>query len=402
MRENWDTYSSISVEALAEKVLADITSGMDDDGVDALCGSAIENYPEAADLTPSDRASLRRLVFCTLRRELEILQDYADDPSVTEIMVNGKDDIFLEHGGRIEKAPVHFESRERLMRVIQRIAAEVGREMNDLNPIVDARLSDGSRVNAVNSNIAINGPILTIRKFNKSRMSMSDLIRQGDISPEAAEFLRKVVKSGYNIFVSGGTSSGKTTLLNILSDMIPPEERLIVIEDSAELQIRSHDNVVRLEARNANAQGKGEVSIRDLIRTSLRMRPDRIIVGEVRGGEVVDMLAAMSTGHDGSLSTGHANSPAGMLLRLETLFLAASGFPLDAVRGQIAGAIDLFVHLARTSDGHRRVVEISEVAGYENGVIRLNTLFEYYPGEGLRAVGSGLVNTAKLRLAGEL
>jgi len=375
---------------------------MDDAGVDELCAAAIDDFPEAIDLSPRERSKLKRLVFCMLRRELEILQDLADDPSVTEIMVNGKDDIFIEHSGRIEKAPVHFESAERLTRVIQRIAAGVGREINDLNPIVDARLSDGSRVNAVNSNIAINGPILTIRKFNRSRMSMADLIRQGDISSDAAAFLGRLVRSGYNIFVSGGTSSGKTTFLNILSDLIPPEERLIVIEDSAELQIRNHENLVRMEARNANAQGKGAVTIRDLIRTSLRMRPDRIIVGEVRGGEVVDMLAAMSTGHDGSLSTGHANSPAGMLLRLETLFLSASGFPLDAVRGQIAGAIDIFVHLARTPDGHRRVTEITEVAGYEQGVIRLNSLFEYTPGEGLKATGNELINTAKLRLAGEL
>lgn len=402
MRGNWDTFKSVSVGSIADEVRRKIASDMDDEAVDLLCRKAVEEYPPAMDFSAQDRARLQRLVFCTLRCELEILQDLADDPEVTEIMVNGCGNIFLERAGRMQRADISFESPERLTRVIQRIAAAVGREMNDLNPIVDARLSDGSRVNAVNANIAINGPILTIRKFNRSRISMNDLMRQGDISPEAAGFLGKLVRSGYNIFVSGGTSSGKTTFLNVLSDMIPPQERIIVIEDSAELQIRGHDNIVRMEAKNANAQGRGGVSIRDLIRTSLRMRPDRIIVGEVRGGEVVDMLAAMSTGHDGSLSTGHANSPRGMLLRLETLFLAASGFPLEAVRGQIAGAIDLFVHLARTADGHRRVMEISEVLGYENGVIGLNTLFEYCPGEGLKASGNKLVNTAKLRLAGEL
>lgn len=402
MRENWDSFSGISVDSLAERVRRRMSADMDDASIDGLCGRIVEDCPASIELSASERASLRRLVFCTLRRELEILQDFAEDASVTEIMVNGKNDVFLERAGRMERAGIRFESTERLVRVIQRIAAGVGREINDLNPIVDARLSDGSRVNAVNSNIAINGPILTIRKFGKSRMSMQDLIRQGDISPDAAEFLAGLVRSGYNIFVSGGTSSGKTTFLNVLSDMIPRHERLIVIEDSAELQIRGHENIVRMEARSANAQGKGAISIRDLIRTSLRMRPDRIIVGEVRGSEVVDMLAAMSTGHDGSLSTGHANSPRGMILRLETLFLSASGFPLDAVRGQIAEAIDLFVHLARTSDGHRRVMEISEVSGYENGYIGLNKIFEFIPGEGLMATGNRLVNVGKLRLAGEL
>jgi len=397
----------VSVLRLAQSVRERISPASGDGDVLRICKDVC--YSELAGkrcgIRSRSYAEMKRtvrLVYCTLRCELEILQDLADDPQVTEIMVNGPGAVFIERGCGIERSDVFFETPRQLEQVIQRLAARVGREMNELNPIVDARLSDGSRINAVGANVAIGGPILTIRKFNKGRMTMEDLVAQGDICPQAAEMLKLLVECRYNIFVSGGTSSGKTTFLNILSDMIPPHERLIVIEDSAELQIRGHENIVRMEAKSANAQGKGAVSIRDLIRTSLRMRPDRIIVGEVRGSEVVDMLAAMSTGHDGSLSTGHANSPRGMLLRLETLFLSASGFPLEAVRGQIAGAIDLFVHLARTADGHRRVMEISEVAGYEDGVIGLNKIFEYVPGEGLRATGNDLVNCGKLRLAGEL
>ena len=342
-----------------------------------------------------------RLVYCTLRCELEILQDLADDPQVTEIMVNGPGAVFIERGSGIERSDVFFETPRQLEQVIQRLAARVGREMNELNPIVDARLSDGSRINAVGANVAIGGPILTIRKFNKGRMTMDDLVAQGDISPEAARLLKLLVECRYNIFVSGGTSSGKTTFLNVLSDHIPPQERVIVIEDSAELQIRLHQNLVRLEAKGANAQGRGAVTIKDLIRASLRMRPDRIIVGEVRGAEVVDMLAAMSTGHDGSLSTGHANSASGMIGRLETMFLSDTNFPIDAVRGQIAQSIDVFVHLARTQDGHRRVIEISEVRGVGNGEVKLAQLFRYAPDEGLVPTGEKLRSVEKLRLRGK-
>ena len=341
-----------------------------------------------------------RAVYCTLRCELEILQDLADDPNVKEIMVNGPGAVFIERGRGIEQSDICFESAEQLEQVIRRLAAGVGREMNELSPIVDARLSDGSRINAVGANIAIGGPILTIRKFNKSRMTMEDIVSQGDISAEAAEFLAMLVASRYNVFVCGGTSSGKTTFLNVLSDCIPPEERVIVIEDSAELQIRGHENLVRMEAKASNAQGKGAVSIKDLIRASLRMRPDRIIVGEVRGAEVVDMLAAMSTGHDGSLSTGHSNSAKGMIGRLETMFLSGTNFPIEAVRGQIAQAIDIFVHLARTADGHRRVMEISEVIGIENGEIRLSEIYKYVPGKGLVHTGAELARKEKLALSG--
>ena len=321
-------------------------------------------------------ADLVRKVYCCIRCDLEILQDLLDDPKVSEIMVNGYKNVFIEREGQVERADICLDSKDQLISIIQRLAAGVGREINDLNPIVDARLPDGSRVNAVNDNIALGGPILTIRKFGKTGLQMDDLIERNDISKEAAEFLNEAVKIGCNIFISGGTSSGKTTFLNILSDCIPKNERIIVIEDSAELQIRNHENVVRMEARSSNALGKGAVSIRELIKTSLRMRPDRIIVGEVRGDEVIDMLAAMSTGHDGSLSTGHANSPEGMIGRLETMHISGSSFPLTAVRSQIADAIDLIVQLKRFQDGHRRVTEITEVCKDINGEIRLNTLFE--------------------------
>ena len=337
-----------------------------------------------------------RQVFCTLRCELEILQDIADDKNVTEIMVNGPRDIFVEKNGKIQRANIEFENQTQLERVIQRLAARVGREINDLNPIVDARLSDGSRINAVNSNIAIGGPILTIRKFNKSRMTMDDLIKQGDITLEAASFVEKIVKSSYNIFVSGGTSSGKTTFLNILSDFIPRDERVIVIEDSAELQIRAHENLVRMEAKSANAQGRGEVTIRDLIKSSLRMRPDRVIVGEVRGIEVIDMIAAMSTGHDGSLSTGHSNSAKGMIRRLETMYLSESNYPIDAVRGQISEALEFIIHLQRDNDGHRHIVEIAEFLGYQNGEPVLNEIFTYEKGKGLISTGNQVKRNDKL------
>ena len=396
-----------SILALANKVRQRMGPGADDEEVMALCRRVCLDEPALAAAGGGDVSYYEllkktiRLVYCTLRCELEILQDLADDPAVTEIMVNGPGAVFIERGRGMERADVCFETSRQLEQVIQRLAASVGREMNELSPIVDARLSDGSRINAVGANIAIGGPTLTIRKFNKSRMTMEDLVRQGDISREAADFLALLVSSRYNVFVCGGTSSGKTTFLNVLSDCIPPEERVIVIEDSAELQIRGHENLVRMEAKSSNAQGKGAVSIKDLIRASLRMRPDRIIVGEVRGAEVVDMLAAMSTGHDGSLSTGHSNSAKGMIGRLETMFLSGTNFPIEAVRGQIAQAIDIFVHLARTADGHRRVMEISEVTGIENGDIKLSEIYKYIPGKGFMHTGAELLRTEKLALRGK-
>ena len=402
MRSNWQhTENSFSIYELAQQVrdrLPQAGGSLTDEQVQEACDCVVLSSMGSA---PYRRLTeYARLVFCALRCELEILQDVADDPDVTEIMVNGADRIFLERNGKSVRAALSFENAERLTRVIQRLAARVGREMNELHPIVDARLSDGSRINAVHGSIAIDGPILSIRKFNRSRMTMEDLIAQGDISAQAAQLLKALVQSGYNIFVSGGTSSGKTTFLNILSDYIPQTERVIVIEDSAELQIRGIQNLVRMEARSPNAQGKGAVAIRDLIRTSLRQRPDRVIVGEVRGEEVVDMLAAMSTGHDGSLSTGHANSVKGMIGRLVTMHISSSGFPADSVKAQIAEAIDVYVHLARTPDGHRRVVEICESVGMEGSEIHLNPLFVYDPKRGLISTGNELRSKGKLQLHG--
>ncbi len=316
-------------------------------------------------------------IFNATRKDLDLLQPYADDEEVSEIMVNGKDHIFVERKGVLEKLDLSFDTTEELEEIIRRIAAKVHREINELNPIVDARLEDGSRVNAVYKNIALNGPILTIRRFPKSRITMRDLLRSGSITKEAAEFLKLMVQSGYNIFISGGTSSGKTTLLNVLTEFIPKDERVIVIEDAAELQISGIDNIVRLECRNANVQGKGEINVKQLIKSSLRMRPNRIIVGEVRGEEVLDMVQAMNTGHDGSLSTGHANSIAGMLSRLEAMFLQAAEFPIEAIRSQIAEAIDIMVHLGRLPDRSRKILEIAEIESFENGSILLNPLFDY-------------------------
>lgn len=374
-----------------------VTGRESDEYVCGLCEEAV--FEDEANLRKSGAECLRlaeRVMSC-IRCELELLQEIVNDESITEIMVNGPSNIFYERNGKISKADFELDSAEQLRRIIQRLTARVGREMNDLNPIVDARLADGSRINAVNDNIAIGGPVLTIRKFNQSKMTMSDLVERGDISSDAAEFLQRLVESAYNIFISGGTSSGKTTFLNILSDLIPRGERIIVIEDSAELQIRGHDDLVRMEARSANAQGKGVVSISDLVKTSLRMRPDRIIVGEVRGGETVDMIQAMSTGHDGSLSTGHSNSPSGMIKRLETMYLSASNFPLDAVRAQISEAIEIIVQLKRFSDGHRRVVNISEIEGLENGEIKISSIFEYNAQLGLQRTENPFRRIEKLK-----
>ncbi|WP_312092695.1 CpaF family protein, partial [Aminipila sp.] len=307
------------------------------------------------------KAKLVYRVYYSIRKDLGILYPFSRDKDITEIMVNGKDNIFIERFGGVEKVNQKFTSVEELEELIRRIAGRVHREINELNPIVDARLPDGSRVNAVYKNIALNGPILTIRKFPEKAFSMKDLIDFGTITEEAAEFLNRMVVAGENIFISGGTGSGKTSLLNVLSKYIPKEERIIVIEDSAELQLDEIENIVRLECRNANIQGKGLVDMQQLIKTSLRMRPNRIIVGEVRGKEVLDMLQAFNTGHDGSLSTGHANSVSGMLKRLETMVLQAVNFPIDAIRNQIAEGIDIMIHLGRLPDKSRRVLEIAEI-----------------------------------------
>lgn len=322
------------------------------------------------------RRRLRKELFDSLRR-LDILQIFVEDSSVTEIMINGTDHIFVERDGRLQELDVGFDSPEKLQDVIQKIVAGCNRVVNEASPIVDARLSDGSRVNIVMNPIALNGPIVTIRRFPDKPVTMEWLIRKHSISAEAAEFLEKLVKAGYNIFISGGTGSGKTTFLNVLSQFIPPEERVITIEDSAELQLRSLPNLVRLETRNSNVEGCREITIRELIRSSLRMRPTRIIVGEVRGAEAVDMLQCMNTGHDGSMSTGHANSGKDMLSRLENMVLMGMDLPLAAVRQQIASGIDIVVHLGRLRDRSRRVLEITEIIGCENNEIKLNPLYEF-------------------------
>ena len=349
---------------------------------------------------PKDSRKLIERIFYAMRRELDILQPYIEDEKVSEIMVNGTDNIFIEKSGNLQKTDIHFDSVEQLEELIRRIAAKVHREINELNPIVDARLEDGSRVNAVYKNVALNGPILTIRKFPKKAIDMETLIYKGSITSEAAGFLEKLVRAGYNCFISGGTSSGKTTFLNVLSDYIPSDERVIVIEDSAELQISRISNLVRMECKQANAQKKGQVTMEQLIKTSLRMRPDRIIVGEVRGKEVIDMIQAMNTGHDGSLSTGHGNSIKGMLRRLESMFLQAADYPIEAIRSQIAEGIDIIIHLGRLSDGSRKVLEIAEIDGIRDGEIAYNLLFKYRPSKGLLPTGNRLINTEKLELRG--
>ena len=328
-------------------------------------------------------------------KKLGPLQAILDDHSITEVMINGPDTVFIERSGRLSRADVHFENARQLEDIIQRIVAKVNRTVDTANPICDARLEDGSRVNIVLPPIALNGPIVTIRKFPDKVIQIEDLIRWGSLSREAAEFLHTAVQAKYNIFVSGGTGSGKTTFLNALSNFIPADERIITIEDSAELQIKSIPNLVRLETRNANAEGKGAVTIRDLIRSSLRMRPERIVVGEVRGAEALDMLQAMNTGHDGSLSTGHANSPQDMLSRLETMVLTGSSFPIEAIRQQIGSAIDIIIHLGRMSDKSRRTLEIVELVGYRDGKYQINPLFEFQREEKLRngRIVGGLVRT---------
>ncbi len=322
------------------------------------------------------RRRLKKELFDSLRR-LDILQIFVEDRTVTEIMINGKDHIFVEREGRLQELDMGFESEEKLTDVIQQIVAGCNRVVNEASPIVDARLAGGSRVNIVMKPVALNGPIVTIRRFPEKPITMEYLLRYGSISPEAARFLERLVKAKYNIFVSGGTGSGKTTFLNVLSQYISPEERVITIEDSAELQLQDLPNLVSLETRNGNAEGCREITIRELIRTSLRMRPDRIITGEVRGAEAIDMLQCMNTGHDGSMSTGHANSARDMLFRLENMVLMGMELPLQAVRQQIASGVDVIVHLGRLRDRSRKVLEIVEVTGCREGDICLNTLYAY-------------------------
>ena len=323
------------------------------------------------------KEALRTELFNSIRK-LDILQELIDDDSVTEIMVNGTEGIFLERNGRLLCWEKKITSKEKLEDMFQQIAGRCNRIVNESVPVADARLSDGSRVSLVLPPVALNGPVITIRRFPKNPIHMDRLVELGAVTTEAAAFLRALVRSGYNIFISGGTGSGKTTFLNALSDFIPKEERIITIEDNAELQIQGAENLVRLEARQANTEGKNSVTIRDLIKASLRMRPDRIVVGEVRGEEALDMIQSMNTGHDGSLSTGHANSPRDMLSRLETMILMAMELPLSAIRRQIASAVDILIHLGRMRDRSRKVMEIVEITGYDraSGEITERTLFQ--------------------------
>ena len=320
-------------------------------------------------------------VFNSVKR-LDILQPLIENKEISEIMINGCDDVFIEKNGKVIRLDVKFENKQILENIVQKIVSTVNREVNEKTPIVDARLKDGSRVNVVLPPIALNGPIITIRKFPDTPFTIEKMIEIGSITQEVADFLHKLVIAKYNIFISGGTGSGKTTFLNALSNYIPKDERIITIEDSAELQIKNVENIVRLETRNKNTEGTGEITIRDLIKSSLRMRPDRIVVGEVRGAEALDMLQAMNTGHDGSLSTGHANSAIDMLSRLETMVLTGVDFPISAIRKQIASAIDIIVQIGRLRDKIRKVLEINEVLGIENGEIVLNPLYQLVEEEG--------------------
>ena len=361
-------------EKLAEQI--DYATERSDGEIQELIDEMLVRESKEQPMTLTERRQLRRELFDAIRK-LDVLQELVDDPHITEIMINGPDKIFVEQDGRLFQSDLRFESREKLENVIQQIVSGCNRVVNEASPIVDARLPNGARVNVVLSPVALNGPIVTIRRFPEKPIMMEDLIACGSISEEACEWLSRLVRAKYNIFISGGTGSGKTTFLNALSYYIPREERIITIEDSAELQLLDLPNLVRMETRNANVEGCREITIRDLIRTSLRMRPTRIIVGEVRGGEAFDMMQCLNTGHDGSMSTGHANSSRDMLSRLENMVLMGMEIPLAAIRQQIASGIDITVHLGRLRDKSRKVLEIAEVEGFAGGEIALGTLYRF-------------------------
>ena len=366
-------------EHLYEQIMLrmDMTRETGEEELQEIIRSVLEQASEEEYIPLQDKIRVSRELFNAFRR-LDILQELIEDEEITEIMVNGTDNIFYEKGGRLYRSDRRFLSEERLSDVIQQIVGETNRYVNESSPIVDARLRDGSRVNVVLKPVAVNGPIMTIRKFPSEAVTMKDLIRMGSVTEEAADFLKKLVVSKYNIFVSGGTGAGKTTFLNAMSDYIPKDERIITIEDNAELQIQGVENLVKLEARSANLEGEGAITIRDLIRSALRMRPDRIIVGEVRGDETVDMIAsAMLNGHSGSMYTGHANNPEDMLNRLETMMMMGIDLPLPAIQRQIASALDIIIHLGRLRDRTRKVLRIDEVLSYTGGRIETNTLYEF-------------------------
>lgn len=366
-------------EHIRKRVMSeiDLSRELSDEEVGCLIDRCILEETAGIHVPVKEKVRLKTELFNSLRR-LDILTEYLEDEDISEIMINGYRDIFLERRGRLERAERVFESEEKLLSVIQQIVAGCNRRINEANPIVDARLRDGSRVNIVMQPVSLMGPVVTVRRFPDKQFDMEKLISLGTIDRPVADILGLLVRAGYNMFISGGTGSGKTTFLNALSGFIPRDERVITIEDSAELQIRGIENLVRLEARPANVEGNHAVSIRDLIKTSLRMRPDRIIVGEVRDQAAIDMLAAMNTGHDGSLSTGHANSCEDMLKRLETMVLMGLDIPLAAVKQQIASAVDIIIHLTRMRDKSRKVLKICEVVGMKDGDIETNTLFEFH------------------------
>lgn len=371
MRKN--EWQQIRLQLLGEM---DLSREISNEELRRIIAGQVSNYGKENLLSLQSMEEYQRNIFNSLRK-LDIIQELLDDEDVTEIMMNGPHRIFYEKDGQVYAWTKGELSAEKLADMIQRIVGGANRVVNEAQPIVDTRLPDGSRVNVVLHPIAIDGSVISIRKFSKEPMTLERLICLDSISREAADFLVLMVKAGYNIFVSGGTGAGKTTFLNALSEHIPPGQRVITIEDSAELQLRGIENLVRLETRSANGSGSGEITIRDLIRTALRMRPDRIIVGEVRGAEALDMLQSLNTGHDGSLSTGHANSSRDMLSRLETMVLMAMDLPMEAIRRQIASGIDIMVHLGRMRDRSRKVLEISEVDGIRDGVIQLHTLYRF-------------------------
>lgn len=406
MVEDMQEYIGQIREMVAKRL--DLTKNVEDDEIRQVIFKVVAEESKRSYLSLSEKREIMEGVFNSMRG-LDVLQPLVDDPTITEIMINGPHHVFVEQNGRLYQKNVSFGTNEKLENVILNIVSKVNRTVTEANPIVDARLLDGSRVNVVLPPIALDGPTVTIRKFPEDPMTVEKLIAYGSITPEVAELLERMVKAKYNIFISGGTGSGKTTFLNALSNFIPKDERVITIEDSAELQIKGVENLVRLETRNANMEGKGEVTIRDLIRSSLRMRPERIVVGEVRGAEALDMLQAMNTGHDGSLSTGHSNSTKDMLSRLETMVISGNSIPIEAIRQQIASAIDIIIQLSRLRDKSRRTLEITELVGYENGTIHLNPLYRFVErGEepngriigNLERTENPMIHTDKFRNAG--
>ena len=405
MKEDWEKLRARLRSRVQDRL--DLSRELTDEEVQALIDEEIMACSRSSYLLLEEKLRMQKDLFHAMRR-LDILQELIEDPEVTEIMVNGPDHIFIEKKGRIFRWERRFSTRIQLEDVVQQIVSFCNRSVTKASPIADARLADGSRVNIVLDPVALNGPVITIRRFPEEPVRIAQLVSWGSLTEEAVEFLKAAVQAGYNIFVSGGTGSGKTTFLNALSEFIPETARVITIEDNAELQLDRVRNLVTLEARGANLEGEREITIRDLIRTALRMRPDRIIVGEVRGAEAIDMLQAMNTGHDGSLSTGHANSPRDMLSRLETMVLMGMELPLMAIRRQISSGVDLIVHLGRLRDGSRRVLEIVETDGIREGEICLHTLFEFQEDVGedrLKVRGSlrkrdGLFHEEKMRAAG--